>query len=151
MLDIKTITIFLPFFGACLVGVNYALNEKAFGSINLPTYVFVYCLAGAALMLLLHFITPLKLDFSSLSQKTAARLIAISIPASFAAWMITVFTIKNISADYTAIAEISYPLFTVLFGYLLFSRKIDWSMAAGAALIITGSFILISGKLKGGG
>ena len=84
MPEARTLAIFLPFLGAFLVGLNYTLNEKAFGRINLITYIFVYCVASALIMLLLHFLTPLKLDFSPLTQKTGARLIAISIPASLA-------------------------------------------------------------------
>jgi drug/metabolite transporter (DMT)-like permease len=149
MPDVKTLAIFLPFLGAGLIGLTYTINEKTFSSVGLSTYILTYCIIGATAMLLLHFFTPFKIDFSPLKERATASLVLVAISASLLAWMCTVFTIKNISANYTAIAEISYPLFTILFGYLIYSRKIDWSMALGAALIFTGSLVLVVGKLNG--
>jgi drug/metabolite transporter (DMT)-like permease len=148
MVDLKTALIFLPFLGACLVGLNYAVNEKAFTGISLSTYTIIYCVVAIGVAVLIHFFTPEKIDFSVLSRKPIMGLIAVSILASTLAWMVTIFAIKHVSADYTAAAEISYPIFAVLFGYLFFNRHVDWTTATGGILVIAGSVILIAGKLK---
>jgi drug/metabolite transporter (DMT)-like permease len=150
MLDTKTMMIFLPFLGACLIGLNYAINEKAFTGISLSTYTIIYCVIAILVALLIHIFTPEKIDFSALTYKPVVKLIVLSILASTFAWMITIFAIKHVSADYTAAAEISYPFFTVLFGYLIFNRHIDWSTAIGALLVMVGSVVLIVGKIKTG-
>jgi drug/metabolite transporter (DMT)-like permease len=149
MPEAKILAIFLPFFGAGLYGLVYALNENIFVNVSISTYVFVSNIVGAALIVLLHLLSPLKIDFSPLMENRTAALFCISVVASILGWIVTCFAIKSISANYASIAEISYPFFTILFGYLIFSRKIDWSVALGAVLIFAGSLILIVGKLNG--
>jgi len=149
MSEVKTIAIFLPFLGACLYGLSYALIEKIFGTVTITTYIFVSGLVSCVGMALIHMFSPIKIDFSPILERGIAFPFFLSILAVGAAWFITTFAIKNVSANYAAIAEICYPLFTVLFGYLLFGRKLGWSMALGAALIFAGVLLIVTDKANG--
>ncbi|MGB9152749.1 MAG: DMT family transporter [Alphaproteobacteria bacterium] len=147
--DVKTVSIFLPFFGAALWGLSYALAEKVLLSVSISTYILISSVISAAAMLGLHYFSPLKISFAPLLEHKTAFIGFVAILAGTIAWLLTFIVIKNISANYASIAEISYPLFTVLFGFLIFGRKLDWSMAAGAVLIMAGSFLIVSDKLNG--
>lgn len=150
--DLKTIAVFLPFISAALVGVVYTTNERFLGTVSLPTYLLIYCAAGVVLAFLIHFISPAKLNFSTLLQKPMALCVAASIISSLLAWTLVLIAIPMTSAVYTAAGEISYPVFTALFTYLIFqSRELTWPTAIGGLLIMIGSIVLITGKLKGGG
>jgi drug/metabolite transporter (DMT)-like permease len=150
--DIKTLAIFLPFLAAALYGVTYTANGKLLGTVNLPTYLLIYCIAGIGLVLMLHLFSPAKIDFSSLTQKRMTVFAAVSVVSSLMGWTLVLVSIPLTSAIYTAAGEISYPLFTALFTYLIFqSCELTWQTAIGGLLIMAGSFILVSGKLKVGG
>lgn len=150
MSDVKTFALFLPFLTAACYGLAYALNEKIFSSVGISTYILGSSVAGLVWVILLHSLTPYKLDFSPLMRNEAVSLFFLSVLVSSLGWVITCFAIKNVSANYAAIAEISYPLFTALFGYLIFSRRLSWTMAVGAGLIFAGVFLIVREKLNGG-
>jgi len=151
-LDIKTIAVFLPFLAGALYGLTYAVNGKILGPINAPTYLLVYCGIGILTALALHMVSPLKIDFSFVQQEHMSKWLLVSIVASLLAFMAMLLSIPLTSAVYTAAGEISYPLFTALFTYFIFqSREWSWSTVVGGLLIMTGSFIVVTGKLKVGG
>lgn len=150
-LDVKSLAVFLPLIAAASYGVTYTANGRLLGTANLPTYLLIYCIAGIGLALLLHIMSPMKIDFSSFMQRHMTALVAVSIASSLLGWMLVLFAIPLTSAVYTAAGEISYPLFTALFSYVLFQSRVSWSTAIGGLLIMTGSLVLVSGKLKMGG
>lgn len=149
--DIKTLTIFLPFLAALSYGITYTANGRLLGIVSLPTYLLVYCVAGIGWVLLLHFFSPAKIDFSPLAHKHMAAFVAVSVVTSLLAWSLVLISIPINSVIYTAAGEISYPLFVALFTYLIFqSRELTWPTVIGGLLIMAGSLILVTGKLKTG-
>jgi len=149
MSEAKTLAIFLPFLGACFYGLSYALLERVFVSVTITTYIFVSGAVSCVGMLLVHLLSPIKIDFVPIIDKEIVLPFLMSILAVGAAWFITTFSIKNISANYAAIAEVCYPLFTVFFGFLFFGRKLGLSMALGAALIFAGVVMIVTDKMNG--
>ncbi len=66
------------------------------------------------------------------------------------AGLLIVASIKASNASLAAIIEISYPVFTVAFGYLMIKDySLHWSFAAGSVLIFAGAFIIIHFVNKG--
>jgi len=150
--DLKPIVAFLPLVAACGTGLNYAMNGRIMQTISMPTWICLWGITALVYGLSLHFLTPMKIDFAAALTKPVIFYIMISLVASMTAWITMLFVLKNISATYAAIGEISYPFFTALFTYLLFqSRELDMPMAIGGLLIMIGSIVVISDKIKIGG
>lgn len=57
-------------------------------------------------------------------------------------WLILI-SIDRLGAGLSSVIEISYPLFVVLFYWLLLGQSVNWAVAAGGALIFTGSCIVM--------
>lgn len=151
-IDLKTIAVFLPFVAAALLGITYASNGRILSTVSLPTYLLIYCLAGVAVALALHSLTSAKINFAFINQKPIVIFVAASVISSIAAWSLVLLATREISPIYAAAGEIAYPIFTVIFSYLLFqSKNLDWSTAIGGSLIMVGALVVTTGKLKVGG
>jgi len=150
-LDLKTLAVFLPFVAAASYGMTFTANGKLLHTVSLSTYLLLYCLAGVALALALHFFSPDKINFSVLAGDHMGAWVALSVGSSILGWTLVLYAIPLTSAVYASAGEISYPLFTALFSYLLFQSRVSWATAIGGLLIMIGSLILVTGKLKGGG
>ncbi len=142
---------FFPIIAAIFYGMAYPFIEKSMESINVATYIFWSGIVSAIAGLLLWQFKNEPISLSFLSEKMsiiAMVLAAIILPTL--GWLLTIYSVKTTSAGYTVFAEISYPLFTLLFLFLFFGvRHFDWSILAGGALVMLGSFILIYGQLNG--
>jgi len=151
-LDIKSIAIFLPFVSACLLGINYTMNGRIYLSVSMPTWICVFSLTSLVVAVVLHFLSPLKINFAPVFLWPTSIYTVISLIAGIGTWLLMIIVVQNISASYAAIGEVSYPFFTVLFTYFIFQAKeIDVSTAIGGMLIMIGSFIVITDKIKIGG
>lgn len=140
---------FLPLGAAMLYGLAFALMERVLQVTN----VFTYMLMGGILFLpmigLLSILKKEPIDFGFLHDKSQLFMVFVAVVAPSLGWLLTAYTIKNVNASYAAFAEISYPLFTVLFAFLLLGvRQFDWHVLAGGALILIGSSVLVYGQLK---
>lgn len=143
---------FFPIIAAMCYGLAYAMTEKALKITNVGTYMTVNTLFGVIIILYLFTIKgePLKIDFTTSPKDLWFILLSTAMPSI--GWVFTMFAVKNTSAVYTSFAEISFPLFTLLFMFLLFGlRSIDWTILIGGGLIMTGSLIMIYGQTKGFG
>ena len=113
------------------------------------------CISGAftvGVALALHFLSSMHIDFAPTLTLPTAFYIFLSVAGGIGAWLTMLVVTKNISATYAAIGEISYPIFVALFSYFFFrNRDLDWSMALGGLLIMVGSVIVITDKIKIGG
>lgn len=150
--DVKTVAVFLPIVAACGTGLNYAMNGRIMLSVSTPTWICIFGATSVCFAIALHFLSPMKIDFTPALARPTFIYICVSLIAAIAAWVTMLFVLRNISATYAAIGEISYPFFTALFTYLIFqSRELDMPMAVGGLLIMIGSIIVITDKIKIGG
>ncbi len=139
---------FFPIVAAMFYGMAFIFTEKAMQSINVASYIFLVALVELLLALgLMKFkAEPLTWDFMQNKIDFTIVLIAVMSPAL--GWLFTTYAIKNTSAVYAAMGEISYPIFTVLFAFLFFGvRNFDWTVFLGGVLIMAGSFILVYGQI----
>ena len=141
---------FFPFLSAALYGLGYVLLERLLSKVPLMIYsfcssVFFVCIFGIATYM------RKEMSFSFLSDPKVAGLFFLTIIINSAAWITTLLALKHTGAAYVAFAEISYPLFTLLFLYLLFGiHQWNWQSAVGSVLIFTGSMVLVAAQLKTG-
>ena len=126
-------------------GISYVLLEEVFKSVNLATITFV----GGAIAILISFVIhkfsaePITLG-PILQNKRILLLFVAMIIFAEAANLVTNIAIRDISAVYAAIGEISYPVFIPLVAWAIFGRsELSTEMIAGGALVIAGAFLLI--------
>ncbi len=138
-----------PMIAAMCYGLAFAMTEKALKITNVVTYMAVNSASSFLIVAYLLWIKgeSLKFDFIHDQKDLVLIIIAATIPTL--GWTFTLFAVKNTSALYASFAEISYPLFTVIFLFIFFGlRSIDWTILLGGALIMIGSFIMVYGQSK---
>lgn len=128
-------------------GLAFAFTEKAMSSINVATYIFWVAALEMALALGLMKFKTESFSWAFLQNKTDTTIVFIAVAAPALGWLFTTYAIKNTSATYAAFAEISYPLFALLFLFLFFGlRTVDWTILLGGGLIMAGSLIMVYGQ-----
>lgn len=141
--------VFLPFLSAALYGLSYVLLEKLLSSVSMLSYMIASCFCMMVTVGIFAFLRPDLLSFSFVSDKKILLLFLISTFVGIAGWVTTLVGLQNTSASYVAFAEISYPLFTVLFLFLLFNEyQLTWHSLVGGALVLAGSIVLVAARLK---
>lgn len=147
--------VFLPFLSAALYGLGYVLLDKLLK--NIPILAFM--LASSCIMTVavgtMAFFKLSPQDFSFVSDKKILLIFLATIFINITAWITTLLALQNTSASYVAFAEISYPLFTIFFLFLLFGEnQFSWQSFIGGVLILAGSVVLVSSQVlatKAGG
>ena len=138
---------FFPIMAAMCYGLAFAFVEKAMETMNVVTYMLAGSVIGIVLAIGFAKIKGEPFDFAFMNDKTTLFYALMAILAPAIGWFLTIYAVKNTSASYAAFAEISYPLFTVLFLFLFFGvRHFDWTLLVGGGLIMLGSFILVYGQ-----
>jgi drug/metabolite transporter (DMT)-like permease len=145
------IYLFLPMIAAVCYGLGYNFIAHILKSnISLPTYQVVYALV--MLFCALFIATPLtgeKLNLMPLADpKVLLQLVGLCL-LFWCAVVVTFLAIKHVSPTYAALAEISYPLFTILFAWLIYRDTfLTWQTGIGGALILVGSIVIVAGQAK---
>ncbi len=125
--------------------------SRVMQSLNVSTYLFLGSAAGVCMAFILWAFKGEAVSFGFLSEKPSTLLMVLgTIILPGFGWILSMYAVQNISPAYTAFAEISYPLFTLLFLFLLFGVKhFDGHVLAGGLLIMIGSFVMVYGQIKG--
>jgi len=143
------IYLFFPLFAAMFYGLAFAFTEKALKLVNISTYLMLSGATGLAVAAAFVLFKGQSVSFEFTNNSKSLAIVATAILAPSLGWLFTAFAIKSTSASYAAFAEISYPLFTVLFLFLFFGmRTLDWTLLVGGLLIMSGSFLMIYGQSK---
>ena len=131
---------------AALWGIHYTLIEVVFSKYGLSAITtFAITIALSILLILFKgdFILKelLALDYGF--NKLTFLLIILS--ASYLlAWLFTINAIESKNASLTAILEISYPIFVVVFSTIIFGTKpLNYIGYIGGALILTGTLLVL--------
>jgi len=140
---------FFPIFAAAFYGLAFAFTEKALKLTTIGTYMALSAITGVIVMAAFIKLKGEPISFAFLESKSAAAIVLTAVIAPTLGWVFTMFAIKTTSATYASFAEISYPLFTLLFLFAFFGlRAIDWTVLLGGGLIMLGSFIMVYGQSK---
>lgn len=135
--------IFLSLGASVLWGLTYVLDQRVLQTLTAVQLLMMSSLFAFVFLGAYSFFSG---DLGSLKTnllKTDWRWLLAVFVISNCAGLLIMSSIKASNASLAAIIEISYPLFTVLFGYLLIKNyHLHWSFAVGAVFILTGSFII---------
>lgn len=143
-------TVFFPVIAAVLYGMSFALIERAMHSINVATYMFWGSVVGLVTVAGLWMFKGEKVSLTFTAQDSwSVPIVFGAVVAPAVGWVLSIYAIKNISPAYAAFAEISYPLFTILFLFLFFGVKnFDWHIVLGGLMVLIGSFVLVLGQMS---
>ncbi|MGH1456574.1 MAG: EamA family transporter [Alphaproteobacteria bacterium] len=139
----------LPFIAAMFYGLAYVLLEKVMGtSVNPATFLAINTVSGIFIIALLVLFNGQKIELlPSTYTLPILTMVIVAAAAPSLGWLFTIYSIKHSSALYTALAETSYPLFTMAFGFLIFGiKKLDIITCSGGLLVLTGAAIMIYGQ-----
>lgn len=141
--------LFLPFMAAALYGLGYILIERLLKGVSIVSYMTLNSIFFTAILLILSVIRREEGMFSIFLEKNTASLFLAALFVNASAWIMTLLSLKNNSAVYTSFAEISYPLFVVIFLFLIFGiRQWNGMTLLGGAVIFFGSLIIIAAQIK---
>ena len=130
-------------------GLNYVLDERVFKSQISPfTLLAAQSWAAAIIFTLLTLMYRVKQDVAVLTTNRNVLYIGIAALLSATAGNLFIaLSIQAKNATFAALIEESYPLFTILFGYLLFKENyLTPGVAIGALMIIIGVGVITSVK-----
>ncbi len=143
-----TLLYILPFVGAVLYGLNYAIMGAVLKTMSISTFLFYNFFVSAIFAAFVIWIDRDNLNVSQFQTEPKTVLFLCgAIAVAWCAWMITTVVMKHINPTYAAIGEVAYPVFMPLFAWFLFRDK-QWDTATlvGGALVFVGLFIIIYSK-----
>lgn len=127
-------------------GLDYALGEKIFRSKIAPTTLLFFQLLFGIIAFLIIGIrnSQLKQDVSILMANTQTLGWVLVALLTFNAGNLLIFlSIQSKNATIAGLIELSYPIFTVLFSWLLFNENhLTPSLIIGSLFIFIGVFII---------
>ncbi len=137
----------LPLTAALFWGLSYTLNEKVLSKISSVQLLFIESFLYIVFLLpivLLDKRNSIPAAVSSLkgSQSGVLFLLTGMVIGMLANWLI-LYSISKVGSSTAAVLEVSYPVFVVLFSYLLFQKKINLPTIFGGVLIFAGSLIVV--------
>ncbi len=122
-------------------GLTYVLDEQLYKHVSVLTILALHSTLSALVGISVAFsVGYLRTDIATLfSNQRLTSLFIISSCAAVCAGLLIGFSIATRNATLAGLIEISYPLFIVLFSYLLF-REHDLSLGA-----VGGGFLILCG------
>lgn len=141
---------FLPFAGAMLYGVNYAILGSVLKSVSIATFMLYNLIISVFFTAAIVWFDRANLRALQVAaEPRTIGLLALALAASWCAWLITALVIKHINPTYAAIGEIAYPVFVPIFAWLMFrDKQWDTPTLIGGALVFMGLFIIVYGKSR---
>ena len=124
-------------------GLVYAIDQKVLTKISPLSLLFFSSMMAAVVTLPIWMLDSASVKTLFSSGKQNLGLIFISVLLAVLANFFIFSAIKTLNASTASIIEITYPIFVILFSFLLFKQAITWYFALGAALIFVGTVIVI--------
>lgn len=136
--------ILLSLAAAIVWGIDYLFAEKVMGKISPLNFMTLQMIIAIIILLPIALFSNLKSDISLIaSDKKTSLFFGISTMAFIFGSLLIVSSIKASNAAWAGLIEISYPLFIILFGWLIFKEhNLSPSIILGGALIFSGVFII---------
>ncbi len=124
-------------------GAVYAIDQKILSRVSPLGLLFIDSVLTALVILPIMLVNSGSMKTVFASGKTSAGLIIVSLLLAALANFFIYSAIRSLGASTASIFEIAYPLFVVIFAFLLFKQTVSWYFALGACLIFAGSIIII--------
>ena len=135
----------LAVLAAVLWGLTYCLDERVLASLSVFKLYFLHCVCGvlvAGVILLAQGASPASL-LAIDTTKVGLPLVGLTLVTATAAALAILGSIQFLGASKSAVLEISYPLFVVLFSVLFFQGQLQLPVVVGGLFIFIGSAIIV--------
>lgn len=131
-------------FASALWGLNYALAGRILTNISVPTLLAFEMLIGAIVFLIISSFFNIKNDLITLStQPNLIYFIILEIIVVLLANLLITYSIQAKNASSAAMIELIYPLFTILFAWLIFKdNQFSFRIALSGSFIFAGLLLL---------
>lgn len=135
--------LFYAAMAAVFWGLNYVVEEKLLQTFSVIQMLFFSSFFITVLMASYCWYFKL-LPGTKLLAAANKKWLLLMVTSHVAAIYLILLSIQMAEAHQAAIVEITYPLFTVLFSWVLFRVRIHWSFFVGGGLILAGSYLIIA-------
>jgi drug/metabolite transporter (DMT)-like permease len=127
-----------------LWGLTYCLDQRVLASLSVFKLYFLHCICGAVVAGAILLVQNRSLGSLVWFDTTAVSvpLVGVTLVTATAAALCILGSIQLLGADTSAVLEISYPLFVVLFSVLLFGGQVRFEVVVGGAFIFIGAAII---------
>ena len=126
-----------------LWGLCYASTEQIVKNINLKTYLAISSFVSCIGFTILAYFEPLPQDFKE-KFLTSLPWIFVSTAASFAGSYCSVYAIKHGGASLSAVIEISYPVWVIIFTSVFsWQNNFNMNIFLGGSLIFLGTYLVV--------
>lgn len=130
---------------ACIWGIDYVLCDRIFKyKISPVSLLTAQLLFGLLIFSVISYRTQLKHDMLIILSNPSLLWLMVFATITFNLGNLLIFlSIQAKNATIAALIELSYPIFTVLFAWLLFSENnLSTSVLIGGSLIFLGIIII---------
>jgi drug/metabolite transporter (DMT)-like permease len=135
----------LAVLASLLWGVCYSIDERLFKEISVPTALAInHLFAGILFGIWTWHDGSMRTTIQTVTSSAwAAKLLISAVLINTTAGFFICRSIADKNASLASLIEISYPIFTVLFSYLLFrENNLTWATAMGGMLIFAGIYLI---------
>ena len=129
---------------AILWGLNYTLAERLLNSISPTTLLAFEMLVGTISFFIVSWFFNLKKDVALISAEPSVLFLLIAeIVVVLLANLLIVYSIQAKNATVAGFVELIYPLFTILFTWLIFHENhVSLPVVIGGGLIMIGVYMI---------
>jgi drug/metabolite transporter (DMT)-like permease len=131
---------------AALWGLNYALAERILSNISVTTLLAIEMFIGAIIFFIASLFLNIRDDISTIiSHPKMMLFVIVEIVVVLSANALIAYSIQAKNATFAGMIELMYPLFTILFAWLIFNdNQISMKLLLGGGLILAGVSMLQS-------
>lgn len=122
-------------------GVSYAISEQLYKYVSIYTVMAIDCLLLAiGFFITAHITGVVGSDLQTIGSSSKVFWLFVAGVITFGvAELFIALSITSKNATLAGLIEVSYPLFIILFSYLLFKENhVNWGIALGGLLIFCG-------------
>jgi len=149
LLEKKTMQLpwYVTALGAAVVwGIHYPLVDHALKRLSLTSVLLLTALPILVLPLLTRGVSADLVVLRAMSWNERLPILAVAL-TSLLGSVLLYLSISGKNATLASLIEISYPVFVVLFAYLLFRQMhVNTSVLVGAGLVFAGVAVIILGN-----
>lgn len=130
-----------------LWGLSYSLVERIIKNVNIQISIMLAYLFSFIIVFFYNLFTiNIKKEIANIEPKTLLMMLFCSSINAVAVFLIN-HAIQQKNATYASLIEICYPIFTIIFSYVIFNEvQITYRSAIGGLLILSGIFFVYTSK-----
>ena len=129
---------------AAMWGLNYTLAERILSNISVTTLLAIEMFIGAIIFFIASLFLDIKNDIAIIiSQPNMMIILIAEIIVVLSANALIAYSIQAKNATFAGLIEVMYPIFTIIFTWLIFKdNQISMKLLLGGGLIIAGATML---------